>query len=685
MPFSISASLLELFAPAEGAGAFLLPLTGNPDEETPLAESAGRPGTSDFLAALQSALAPFAMRGAFVEKTTTDNPPSTETPVPGELPDEVPTASESSQELPGEGDPRTNVLSRPPLSWAGENVTVSAESLEQLRAALPLSFGKNGAPQALEDFIRSLRRIPDDDARERLLEVWSAASGTPLPVLAPLVHRESSSVSAPLQSKSIDTETIPGRTTSAERAREILSSSLAASLSGHLPTGILNVETPPPLLHPELPGTVSFPTTSGPHQKTGAPAVREGRPSLWTGEGIEAVGPVVDSDPGTSHTETFTSGHPAAVEHATSNGLTAEASQVGFTESASPGNFIPATPEPVSISPVEVSPAGSSTVEIPAETPFSPEQSIAPLQAAQVEEPFIGQPSIGRTPAGDERRAHPHSHIPKRTVMAGPVIDSQDVDIPLAMEAAHSSTDTQSITQSIAEPPRSRPGAEVASSFAINTDFPAVIPVAANLSIAPRVPVGGPLDLTNEPRELPSVGKAFGRGWHAPDVSAALPSGGNESIPEAMLGSDPAGSLSRTTIDQIVANSMKESHLVEHEGSQRFHMRLDPPELGRLTVEIHRNSAGHVSLHLTAASAETHVLLERHTTEITQALQDQGLSLSQFDLSHQQQGHSSGQTRHYQEQLEYSRLTREAREQFPFQSPELPASPAGSDRFSFRA
>jgi len=141
--------------------------------------------------------------------------------------------------------------------------------------------------------------------------------------------------------------------------------------------------------------------------------------------------------------------------------------------------------------------------------------------------------------------------------------------------------------------------------------------------------------------------------------------------------------LEQKTIDQIVSTTVVESRMVEHDGDQQFHMRLDPPDLGGLTVNIHRGRDGHVSLHLSAASAETHSLLEQHAGEITQALQDQGLSFSQFDLSHQHHGHSSSDFPSYQEQLENSRLEREARENFSENNP-TPGT-TKTDRFSFRA
>jgi len=172
-----------------------------------------------------------------------------------------------------------------------------------------------------------------------------------------------------------------------------------------------------------------------------------------------------------------------------------------------------------------------------------------------------------------------------------------------------------------------------------------------------------------------------------PDSMGALMSVSGLSTGPAM-GEQPT-ILPQRTIDQIVSSTMIESSLVEREGSQQFQIRLDPPELGGLSMEIHRASDGRVSVHVSAVSAETHALLERHSREISQALHDQGLPVSQFDLSHQQQHGSSKETLHYQEQFEQSRLMKEARLMKETQGPrqidrEISAT-TSSDRFSFRA
>jgi hypothetical protein len=99
--------------------------------------------------------------------------------------------------------------------------------------------------------------------------------------------------------------------------------------------------------------------------------------------------------------------------------------------------------------------------------------------------------------------------------------------------------------------------------------------------------------------------------------------------------------LPRHSLDQLVSTAVVRADLVAEGTSQRFTMRLDPPSLGEMVIQIHRDSSGAVAVHVSAASPQTHALLEQHGQEISRSLNEQGLSLSNLDLSQQQQqGHS---------------------------------------------
>jgi chemotaxis protein MotD len=77
-------------------------------------------------------------------------------------------------------------------------------------------------------------------------------------------------------------------------------------------------------------------------------------------------------------------------------------------------------------------------------------------------------------------------------------------------------------------------------------------------------------------------------------------------------------------------------------GSNRFEIRLDPPELGRIDVRLDVDRDGQVTSRLTVDKAETLDLLRRDAPELQRALQDAGLKTSdngmQFTLRDQSFG-----------------------------------------------
>lgn len=140
--------------------------------------------------------------------------------------------------------------------------------------------------------------------------------------------------------------------------------------------------------------------------------------------------------------------------------------------------------------------------------------------------------------------------------------------------------------------------------------------------------------------DVPAKKDDLSASWSS-DVSAAVLTGAVADFPSlATRPPQTTPQVDRAAVHQVVAETIRQVSLREEPGTQRFQMRLDPPELGELTISIHRSSAGDISVHVAAASTETHALLERHAGDIAQSLNDQGLSLSSFDLSQRQQGFS---------------------------------------------
>ena len=75
------------------------------------------------------------------------------------------------------------------------------------------------------------------------------------------------------------------------------------------------------------------------------------------------------------------------------------------------------------------------------------------------------------------------------------------------------------------------------------------------------------------------------------------------------------------------------------DGKNRFEIRLDPPELGRIDVRLDIDNKGIVTSRLVADRPETLDLLRRDAPQIERALQDAGLKTSdqglQFSLRDQ--------------------------------------------------
>jgi flagellar hook-length control protein FliK len=83
-------------------------------------------------------------------------------------------------------------------------------------------------------------------------------------------------------------------------------------------------------------------------------------------------------------------------------------------------------------------------------------------------------------------------------------------------------------------------------------------------------------------------------------------------------------------------------------GKNRFEIRLDPPELGRIDVRLDVGRDGQVTSHLTADRPETLDLLRRDSAGLERALQDAGLKTGdnglQFSLRDQTMGREQSHT-----------------------------------------
>jgi len=103
-------------------------------------------------------------------------------------------------------------------------------------------------------------------------------------------------------------------------------------------------------------------------------------------------------------------------------------------------------------------------------------------------------------------------------------------------------------------------------------------------------------------------------------------------------------------------------------GTNRFEIRLDPPDLGRIDVQLSVDKQGNVTSHLVADRSSTLDLLRRDAPQLQRALQDAGLKTSgdnlQFSLR-DQSANTQSQQQQQQQNFQNPAATRTARIALP--------------------
>ena len=88
------------------------------------------------------------------------------------------------------------------------------------------------------------------------------------------------------------------------------------------------------------------------------------------------------------------------------------------------------------------------------------------------------------------------------------------------------------------------------------------------------------------------------------------------------------------------------------DGTNRFEIRLDPPDLGRIDVQLNVDKQGNVTSHLVVDRSSTLDMLRRDAPQLQRALQDAGLKTGsdtlQFSLRDQGANAQSQQQQNFQ-------------------------------------
>jgi hypothetical protein len=187
----------------------------------------------------------------------------------------------------------------------------------------------------------------------------------------------------------------------------------------------------------------------------------------------------------------------------------------------------------------------------------------------------------------------------------------------------------------------------------------------AETNRAPGQPAGPIADIPQQPiaTHVRSVEAAVASGadggdlppGQAPAAGSQPPPDGSGSpiTPEILrasaapaMSSAPAGQAAAAPAAPIVvpiAGLAVEIAARAHAGKNRFDIRLDPPELGRIDVRLDVDHEGKVTSHLVVERAETLALLRRDAPELERSLQQAGLKTAddalQFTLRDQGFGH----------------------------------------------
>ena len=271
------------------------------------------------------------------------------------------------------------------------------------------------------------------------------------------------------------------------------------------------------------------------------------------------------------------------------------------------------TPEPAKPVPAVAEKAGPAPAKI---------VTIATEAAAKEPAPIAGTPP--QAPPKPQQiqidKAKPQSPVTNRAEQptAEPAVELAEPETgkpapPAEAEAeAEAKSGKRAAPREAAEPstaPKANPHAEIRA--------PAANSPAADIR-GPDIKVGPPLDLATAAIQS------------APPAHSAAPAA---APPPAQLAPPvpvPFGGLAVA----IAANA--------HGGRNRFEIRLDPPELGRIDVRLHFDAKGHVTSHLIVDRSETLDLLRRDAADLERSLQQAGLKTSdnglQFSLRDQSPG-----------------------------------------------
>ncbi len=256
---------------------------------------------------------------------------------------------------------------------------------------------------------------------------------------------------------------------------------------------------------------------------------------------------------------------------------------------------------------------------------------------------------------------------------AMPVADDADADVaPSNARTPIASSQVSTLTQPAPDntPPVSvaqqtpKPETDKADKSAPDraSALPQTIPVATNINAQAQTGTSEPSVAANDNSDSKPA-HAIASNAAQPQADAPQPASGVAAMPQNLVALNPTGSnqpggmtlsvhvathdtdssapsqssaSTAPTIDALAVSVAARSL----SGAKQFDIRLDPPELGRVEVRLSIDASGKTQAHMTADQPQTLELLQKDAPNLTRALRDAGLDVSQNGLNFSLKGQS---------------------------------------------
>ncbi|MEO0962033.1 MAG: flagellar hook-length control protein FliK [Pseudomonadota bacterium] len=260
--------------------------------------------------------------------------------------------------------------------------------------------------------------------------------------------------------------------------------------------------------------------------------------------------------------------------------------------------------------------------------------------------PVAGKPTPGNTPAASATdAAATQAQAALRDAAATPV-ETEAAAATTSAQAAgkrglgHATAESMQDAKADAKPTAKPTNTAQAPETAASTDKPTTMAQAAQRTSASEIalqailakPAGTPQDI-----RVAGLDGAASAPLQATDSAAPAPS---VTVRAIMTASTQPGTpvQPQTPAREIAINMAKNLG----NGTNRFEIRLDPAELGRIDVRMELGTDGRVQAHLTVDKPETLDMLQRDARSLEKALSDAGLDMENGTLSYSMRDDGNG-------------------------------------------